>query len=276
MALVQREKKSWSGEGDDIGMKSKAKKMTDERMRMVDEDQKIAARKKRLDAVMERCKRGIQKQLDREAMIRREIIMKRVAERKKAIAQVEAVAAIQRVYRGGIARRNAKRWALKRAELEAMHQLLSKTSVTLQRVWRGVLARKYLVTRRMEMAQFIAFIRVQEAENDEEQYWKTHPWSRFKRDFKDWREKTFVKAANREALGKSRLTKEEEEAQALMRYDPNAEEDDDDDDDDSESSDEDEGLVKESDDEFDGIPKNVDPTSEMDNVSQITEPTMKK
>jgi hypothetical protein len=269
MALVQREKKSWSGEGDDIGMKSKAKKMTDERMRMADEEQKIEARKKRLDGVMERCKRGIQKQLDREAMIRREIIMKRVTARKKAVAQVEAICMIQRVYRGFIARRNAKRWALKRAELEAMHQLLSKTSVTLQRVWRGVLARKYLVTRRMEMAQFIAFIRVQEAENDEEQYWKTHPWSRFKKDFKEWRQKNFVNASKREALGKSRLTKEEEEAQALMRFDPDAENEDDDDDSESESSDDD--------DDAESVPPDVDMNATMDdNISQITDPTMKK
>ena len=276
MALVQREKKSWSGEGDDIGMKSKGKKMTDERMRMVDEEQKIVARKKRLDGVMERCKRGIQKRLDREAMLRKEIILKRVMEKKKATARVEAVCTIQRVYRGGIDRRNAKRWALKRAELEAMHQLLSKTSIVLQRVWRGFLARRYLVVRRMEMAQFIAFIRVQEAEKDEEEYWKTHPWSRFKKDFKEWKEKTFVNASNREAFGKSRLTKEEEEALELMHYDENAENDDE-----SESSDDDddneEGIVKHSEDDSENeIHINGESRNLMENISQITEPTMKK
>jgi hypothetical protein len=34
------------------------------------------------------------------------------------------------------------------------------------------------------MAQFIAFLRAEEANADEEQFWKTHPWRKLKRDIK--------------------------------------------------------------------------------------------
>ena len=64
--------------------------------------------------------------------------------------------------------------------------LLNAAAVCVQRYYRGYIARVLTVIMRTEMAQFIALMRVQEAQQDEEMYWQTHPWSRFKRDQNEW------------------------------------------------------------------------------------------
>ena len=46
------------------------------------------------------------------------------------------------------------------------------------------MARVEAINTRAQLAQFIALMRAQEAAEDEEQYWDTHPWSRFKKNAK--------------------------------------------------------------------------------------------
>ena len=67
-----------------------------------------------------------------------------------------------------------------------MTSLLTAAATAVQRIYRGYLARRFTVEKRTEMAQFIALMRVQEAQQDEEIYWQTHPWSRFKRNRREW------------------------------------------------------------------------------------------
>jgi len=62
------------------------------------------------------------------------------------------------------------------------------------------------------MAQFIALMRAQEAQGDEDVFWETHPWQRFKRDQKEWIDKKFRSAHKTEVLGGARLSEEEEDA----------------------------------------------------------------
>ena len=60
MTYVRREQRSWNADDDEIGVKGKGGKagkggssqMTAERMRMLDEERKVAARKKKLDSVL--------------------------------------------------------------------------------------------------------------------------------------------------------------------------------------------------------------------------------
>jgi hypothetical protein len=84
------------------------------------------------------------------------------------------------------------------------------------------------------MAQFIALMRAQEAQADEEVFWETHPWQRFKRDQKEWTDKKLRSAHKTEVLGGARLSEEEEEAMkeaALDAIDDELEEESDSDDD---------------------------------------------
>lgn len=96
------------------------------------------------------------------------------------------VFALLQVFRGHVGRKVAKRWALKRAELGAMNALLNATAICLQRYWRGYMGRQFTIYKRTEMAHFIALMRVQESAVDEELYWQTHPWTRFKKNRKEW------------------------------------------------------------------------------------------
>jgi hypothetical protein len=215
MTFLQREKKSWSGEGDAVGGGGKKPKMmTDERLQMVEEENKAAARKKKVDLVLARCKVGEARRREREEAERREAIMElqKVVRRQKL--EFGSVLTIQRVFRGHLGRKAAKRWALKRAELGAMNALLHATATCLQRVYRGYQARVLTVRTRAEMAQFIALMRAQEAQADEEVFWETHPWQRFKRDQKEWADRKLRAAHKTEVLGGARLSEEEEAALA--------------------------------------------------------------
>lgn len=213
MTLLRREKASWSGEGDDIGVKSKqnAKKaMTDERMRMLDEENKMISRKKRVDDATERCRRGERKKSDREKLLRKEAVLKKVAYETRQKLLKDSVSNIQRIYRGFIGRKNAYAWAMKRADLGALTNVMHMTATCIQRYYRGYLGRVYKYHTRMEMSNFIAYVRVQELKADDEQYWKTHPWSRYKRDHKEWMDKKFRNAADVKALGGDRSSDDED------------------------------------------------------------------
>ena len=234
MTFVSREKKSWAGNDEEVGPK-KPKVMTDERMQMIEEENKAEARRKKVELVLARCKVGEARRLEREAAERREAVLElqRVVRRQKL--EFNSVTHIQRVFRGHLGRKAAKRWALKRAELGAMNALLNATAICIQRCYRGYLARVLTVRKRAEMAQFIALMRAQEAQADEEVFWETHPWQRFKRDQKEWTDKKLRSAHKTEVLGGARLSEEEEEAlkeAALNSIDEDLEDDDDDDDDD--------------------------------------------
>jgi hypothetical protein len=213
MTFLRREQKSWSGEGDEIGVKGKGKGekvMTDERMRMLDEENRAAARKKKVDIVLARCKVGEARRAEREAAERREAILRLQAVVRRQRLEQESICTIQKVYRGHLGRKAAKRWALKRAELGAMNALLNSTAIAIQRVFRGYEGRLYAVQKRTEMAQFIALMRVQESQQDEEIYWQTHPWSRFKKNRKEWLNSKLEKYRTSGAMGGSRLSAEEQ------------------------------------------------------------------
>ena len=90
------------------------------------------------------------------------------------------------MYRGHLGRKAARRWARKKAELEAMNALMNASAITVQRVHRGHKGRVQASEVRVEMAEFIAQIREEEAKQDEEEYWKTHTFARYKRDIKSF------------------------------------------------------------------------------------------
>lgn len=221
MTFVKREQRSWAGDDDEITAdgKPKVKIMTDERMLMLDEENKARARKKKVDAILFKCKVGEQRRIDRENAERREAVheLQKLVRRQKL--ELASITHIQRAFRGHLGRKAAKRWALKRAELGAMHALLHSTSICIQRCYRGYLARVNAARKRAEMAAFIALMRAQEAKSDEDVFWATHPWQRFKRDRKEWVDKKLRAAHKVEVLGGARLSEEEQDDLISMRMD---------------------------------------------------------
>ena len=191
MAFLSREKRSW-GE-DDIGSSSgstQRRNVTDERRRMNEEQQRVEMRQKKLNQVLGRAIIGENRRREREQEEKREAAMKLQAAVRRQRLEKEATTTLQRVYRGHLGRKTAVRWALKRAELEAMNSLLNAAAIAIQRVYRGYLGRLDARETRIEMAHFIALMRAQEATADEMVYWDTHPLSKYNRNLKSAVKKT--------------------------------------------------------------------------------------
>jgi hypothetical protein len=196
MALLRREKRSWGGEDDEVNKATRNKKtvpkMTLERMRIVDEEHNVAARRRRMNRAMERAKVGEMRKKERLDAVRREEVQRKQAILRRRRLEDKSVRLIQQIARGYWGRRAARHWALKRAEWEAMKAVMNAAATTLQRRWRGVLGRRVYADIRIEMAQFIAIVRLREADVDEEEFWVHHPWRRFKRDARDWTERKLL------------------------------------------------------------------------------------
>lgn len=187
MSFVSREKRSWSGADDALQETDKRSiSMTDERRRMLDEEGKIKERQKKLDAIMARAKAGEARRLEREAQERKEAVQALQAIVRRQAKEKNSILLLQRIYRGHLGRKAAKRWAMKRAELVAINALLNAAAVCVQRIWRGYQGRILAIETRAEMAYFIALMRVQEAEMDEQEYWQTHALQRRKRDARNF------------------------------------------------------------------------------------------
>jgi hypothetical protein len=213
MVYLRRDQESLRGKNDLLGGKNNSKNnrmMTNERMQMMNEENKIKIRQKKIDLILAKSQVGAQRRKEREMAERREAILKLQSIIRRQKLEILSVTIIQKVYRGHLGRKAAKRWALKRAELGAMNALLNATAITIQRVFRGHRDRNYARIKRQEMAQFIALMRVQESQQDEEIYWQTHPWTRFKKNQKEWLQAKWEQRKAMGALGQSRLNNEEQ------------------------------------------------------------------
>ena len=64
-------------------------------------------------------------------------------------------------------RRAARKWKIRRAEIEADNALKYAAAITMQRAYRGRLGRVEAEEKRLEIAEFISQIRAQEAIDEE-------------------------------------------------------------------------------------------------------------
>ena len=234
MTYLKRDKKAFSGEDEEISDKKAGEKiMTDERMRMLDEEQKATARKKKVDTILAKAKIGEARRQEREAAEKKEAVLRIQAIVRRQKLESQSIGIIQRYFRGHLGRKAAFRWALKKAEIGAINALLNSAAIFIQRIYRGYLARLEAIETRAQMAQFIALMRAQEAAEDEEQYWDTHPYSRFKRNAKAYIDSKFRKDQASTLLGASRLTEEEQQE---LEFEENVLDDDSDEDDETDGS----------------------------------------
>lgn len=186
MTFLSREKKSWGEEDDIANVNNKGAEFTEERAKMNEEEAKLVARKKKMDVIMARAVEGEARKKAREDQERREAVQKLQAIVRRQRREKESINCLQRLYRGHLGRKAARRWAMKRAELTAINALMNAAATCLQRVWRGYLARVRAIETRAEMAYFIALMRTQEADTDEKEYWETHPLQRAKRNVREF------------------------------------------------------------------------------------------
>jgi len=186
MTLVRREKISWTDAGEQIGAEHsiKKQKITVERQKIMEENRLAADRSRKLAQAMSKAKEGEERKKFREEQETKSAAKKLYDKMRKEKTENKASVVLARVYRGHLGRKAARRWAMKKAELEAMNALMQASAITIQRVARGHWGRMVASDVRMEMAEFIAQIRQDEALADEEEFWRTHTVARFKRDMK--------------------------------------------------------------------------------------------
>ncbi|CAN0011752.1 unnamed protein product, partial [Choristocarpus tenellus] len=79
-----------------------------------------------------------------------------------------------RVLRGRRGRIFARRWALKRAEIEALKAVMHEAATNIQKAYRGYLGRVGASEVRMELAEYITGLRLKEAQADMQEYRDTH------------------------------------------------------------------------------------------------------
>ncbi|GMH74329.1 hypothetical protein TrST_g7101 [Triparma strigata] len=186
MKMVRREKVSWEGSQETIGGPDAGKKrhITAERKKMLEEERSEKERTRNMEKSMIKAKEGEQRKRLRQEKERAEAAKKLYDKMRQEKMEKASAVVLARVYRGHLGRKAARRWARKKAELEAMNALMNASAITIQRVHRGHKGRVAASDVRMEMAEFIAQIREEEAKQDEEEYWKAHTFARYKRDVK--------------------------------------------------------------------------------------------
>jgi hypothetical protein len=240
MTLVRRQYETWSGRKAAMALEGKAppREVTEERGKMEKEQNQLQLRLKRTEEADKKAQLGRErrkKRVDKERAQQRENML--VMVRRRNLEKAGAIK-LQSLYRGHLGRLAAMKWAVKKAEIDAMRALQHAASVAIQRVWRGVQGRQIAEEKRIEMAEFIASMRAAEAMEEEEEYWRTHAWERYKRDFRAWwRKKTgqetritgaqrLAEEADEMAAGEARLAEEEEEAARAWEAAVDSDEDD--------------------------------------------------
>ena len=188
MTLVRRQYETWSGRQAALALEGKhaPREVTAERELMEKETMKLDERLRRSENAEKKAKIGMERRRQRiakERALQRDhmitVVRKRQLEERSA-TKIEAL------YRGHLGRLAAMKWAVKKAEVDAMRALQHAAAVAIQRVWRGIDGRTEAEEKRIEMAEFIAQMRAAEAAEEEEEYWRTHAWARFKRDMRNW------------------------------------------------------------------------------------------
>ena len=196
MSLVRRERDTFAGTHDAITSEGNPQKPTEERRKMRREKALLEERQKKMQQVLNRAKVGEERTRKRLAKERAEAASKLHEKVRREKRELQACAKLQAFYRGHLGRKAARRWAVKRAELEAMNALMTASAITIERVFRGYMGRIAASVARMEMAEFISMIRLEEAQADEDEYWRTHGWARLKRNVMMFVRATFERKAD--------------------------------------------------------------------------------
>ena len=214
--MLKREQHRWSGKDAELALAGKTSKrdVTDERGKMDSEQKALEDRSSKLKHVNEIAAQGSLRRRAREDKEAGKAAEKLQVVVRQRYGEKLASVKIQAVLRGHLGRLAAMKWAVKKAEVDAMRALQFAASVAIQRVWRGVCGRGLAELQRIEMAEFIAEMRAAEAADEEAEYWRTHTMARWKRDmtmfFKNRVNKETNKSSKQIEMEADRAREEEE------------------------------------------------------------------
>ena len=177
MTLVRRQYETWSGRQAALALEGKhaPREVTKEREKMEAETTKLDERLRRAERAEAKAKVGMERRRQRLVKERAEQREKMITVVRKRQLEERSATKIAALYRGHLGRLAAMKWAVRKAETDAMRALQHAAAVAIQRVWRGIDGRAEAEEKRIEMAEFIAQMRAAEAAEEEEEYWRTIP-----------------------------------------------------------------------------------------------------
>lgn len=137
---------------------------------MIQEQKNAVARQERIDYFMRKAKNGEEKIRQRKERQRRE--EKRISEweDKKRLAMKRLASTVQRYYRGYIDRKRVMKIKQERQKEALALAYLNLCATDIERIWRGYCGRRGAEQLRMEMAEFLFSLRVQEASREEDEF----------------------------------------------------------------------------------------------------------
>ena len=174
--MLKKQKATWSGANDvlETGAKPQVRDITETRRQM---EQTQIALKRRSQRTADAEAKAAMGQMRRQARLdsaREEARLNLRGEVMRRHAELQGSRIIQRIFRGHVGRRVAKRWAIRQSEARAVRFLRLACSIAIQRVYRGHVDRVLVQQYRVELADFVLKLRADEATKVEEEYWKDH------------------------------------------------------------------------------------------------------
>ncbi|KAL7456702.1 hypothetical protein ACHAWC_008193 [Mediolabrus comicus] len=161
--LVRQQKEAYD-------ISSRGQPISEERRKMIQEHKNAVARQEKIDYFMRKAKNGEEKIRQRKERERLE--KKRISEweEKRRLAIKRIAATVQRMYRGHLGRKRVMKIKQERQKEALALAYLNLCATDMQRTWRGYCGRRDAEQLRMEMAEFLFSLRVQEASQEEEQF----------------------------------------------------------------------------------------------------------
>ena len=134
---------------------------------MIQEHKNAVARQEKIDYFMRKAKNGEEKIRQRKERERLEEKRINEWEHKKSLAMNRLASTVQRMYRGYLGRKRVMKIKKERRKEALTLAYLNLCATDLQRVYRGYCGRRDAEQLRMEMAEFLFSLRVQEASQEE-------------------------------------------------------------------------------------------------------------
>ena len=89
---------------------------------------------------------------------------------------------IQKLYRGHLGRKVGSRWKLEIRSVKAWSALCQASAIAISRYWRGYSARVRAEKVRIELTNYIIELRRVEAEIEDDEYWESLYFGKFRRE----------------------------------------------------------------------------------------------
>jgi len=165
--VLKKEKAIWNGYNDLVSYRH-GPPVSEERKKMIQGQTNAEFRRNRIEYAMQKARAGEERKMQRLEKMRLEKAKLRQWDNKKKYAEQRLAIEVQRVFRGYLGRKIARKCALEQGNVDYIEALSNDCATDIARVWRGYCGRLDAGYLRAEMAKFLFAVREDEARDEEE------------------------------------------------------------------------------------------------------------